>query len=184
MPNIKPEEILSSVNSAPLMQRDVTASSFHGNKIQWKLNVTDIIKISGNEVRLFMHPYNKSGNKAIIPSVWANADVEKYPRLKSLHEDEVVYVIGEIERVDSGGHAIQLKSVTVGFDGFPGENNESSGFIVDVSGDFNNEGIMANQVESSTGKIVNLSDSVTKKLIITIVGGFISAIILSLLGIG
>jgi hypothetical protein len=105
-----PREILDQIDSATPYQKSNIEQSFEGIKIKWKLIFWDIVEIDNNIVWLQLTGDDEYGN------IYIHADITKYPRIKTLHRKEIVFVIADIEKI-TDHHTVWLINADLKFSG-------------------------------------------------------------------
>jgi hypothetical protein len=98
---ITADEIRSSVEDAPPLQRDRIANSYIGLRVEWDTEYTNGSKLDNGHIKLQLSPFGK-----IHTSVWCEVPEDEYRELAILPNRSKIRVYGEIESV--GDHGIYI----------------------------------------------------------------------------
>ncbi|MDB5184174.1 MAG: hypothetical protein JWO07_855 [Candidatus Saccharibacteria bacterium] len=107
-----PFEIREDISKRPPYQREEAGTYYEGNKVIWKLELAMINKY--DDTLLSVIGTYKKEDELFGQGVVCYVVKSQYPRLQTIHEDEVYYVEGTIESVDALG-LIELMDATLIF---------------------------------------------------------------------
>ena len=105
-----PQEIALNIKNHPPFQRNDIEKHYIGLLVHWNLSFLSVTNRGNNVVNILC---NKS-NGDLINGVSFQVPLTQSPRLKVANEDAVIWVSGEIEKIES--KIIYLKNATLDFD--------------------------------------------------------------------
>lgn len=108
----KAKEIIDQVLQIPPYQKSAVQKSYEGQEIKWQLRFNDILDIESDIawIQLFVFENNSAAN------IYAYVDIKKYPKIKTLKVNELLFVEGEIEKLTDYS-TIWLKNTSIKFSG-------------------------------------------------------------------
>jgi hypothetical protein len=119
--NMSPEEIFAEIESRPLFQQEDARKYYAGLKVKWQLHLSSISMLDEKRARIYMFPTDTIG-KVVLCSI----EMSHYPQLKVVRTNAVVWVSGEIARIDE--LSISLSNTSLEFE--EGYQNEQWPFIL------------------------------------------------------
>ena len=103
------DEIREQANSLPFLWQEVARTSYKGMKVKWPariLYISEHLTRPGTaDVRL------RYGDKSAGAVIHVEVELDKYPRLRSVHEGEPVTVMGTITGLLLGDIRLDLKKL-------------------------------------------------------------------------
>jgi len=103
------DEIMAQTNSLPFLWQEVARTSYKGMKVKWPARISHITALRTRpgtaDVTL---RYGDGGVGAVI---FVEVELDKYPRLRSVHEGEPVTVMGTIAGMLLGNIRLDLKKL-------------------------------------------------------------------------
>jgi hypothetical protein len=166
-----PDKIIEALEALPPFQRKKISESYIGQIVEWRVTFRNIFNLSGNKVSLFLH----NEEDEIIPLIYCDTDLEKYPQFKLMKEQEKFSIRGQIKCVE--GHSIELENCEYAFEGndsFPSEKISEINSVAPVQNFHINESpgasiIHASNVRGNSGGNLAKSDSPMRQIVIGIV---------------
>ena len=103
------DEIRAQIDSLPFLQQAGARKSYEGIKVKWPARIfymTELLTRPGiADVRL------RYGDRSAGAGIYAEVELDKYPRLRSVHEEEPVTVMGTIKGMLLGDIRLDLKKL-------------------------------------------------------------------------
>jgi hypothetical protein len=88
------DEIMAQTNSLPFLQQEAARRSYKGIKVKWPARISYITELRTRpgiaDVTL------RYGDRSAGAVIYVEVELDKYPRLRSVHEGEAVTVMGTI----------------------------------------------------------------------------------------
>jgi len=118
-PRPTPDEIENQLASLPIFQRRTAKDSYVGLRVRWPVALFGLTELADSERRIFQTDATHCLQAKFAASpgciVWANVNVNSFPRLKISHTDEPLQIWGTISNVSDSG-AVRLRDASVEFD--------------------------------------------------------------------
>ena len=119
-PTPRPSDIKQRLRAMTPYERHLVSasSSYQGHRVAWPVEFLGVSIPKDSETCRASFYYRADNDKPwdyVI--VFADVDLSKYPRLKSVFEGEQLSLAGTIESVDLDGNQITLKDVRITFSG-------------------------------------------------------------------
>lgn len=118
LPQPTPAEIANQLDSLPVFQRGAARESYVGLKVCWQVELFNLMELGNAERKVFKadathclqaHPQDRPGC-----TVWANVDVNAFPRLKISHAGTLLSIFGTISKITDSDH-VRLRDVSIAF---------------------------------------------------------------------
>lgn len=106
---ISPKEICEDIRSRPVFQQEDAAKYYTGLKVRWCLRLKLISKMDEKTVRVLMRT-----DEWLEEQILFTVEILKYPQLGFAKENTVIWVSGEIKKVDQP--LIHLSNVSLEFE--------------------------------------------------------------------
>ena len=103
------DEIMTQTNSLPFLQQEAARRSYKGIRVNWPARivyVTELHTRPGIADVMLRH-----GDRSAGAVMYVEVELEKYPRLRSVHEGEPVTVMGTITGMLLGDIRLDLKKL-------------------------------------------------------------------------
>ena len=103
------DEITAQTNSLPFLQQEAARRSYKGIKVKWRARIFYLTELRTRPgiADVVLHYGDRSAGAVIYDEV----ELDKYPRLKSVHEGEPVMVMGTIAGMLLGDIRLDLKKL-------------------------------------------------------------------------
>lgn len=103
------DEIMAQTNSLPFLWQEVARTSYKGIKVKWPARISHITELRTRPgiADVTLRYGDRSGGAVIFVEV----ELDKYPRLRSVHEGEPVTVMGTISGMLLADIRLDLKKL-------------------------------------------------------------------------
>ena len=103
------DEIMAQTNSLPFLQQEAARRSYKGIKVEWPARIVYVTKLHTRpgiaDVVL------RYGDRSAGAVIYVEVELDKYPRLRSVHEGEPVTVMGTIAGMLLGNIRLDRKKL-------------------------------------------------------------------------
>ena len=103
------DEIMAQTNSLPFLWQEVARTCYKGMKVKWPARISHITELRTRpgtaDVTL------RYGDVGVGAVIFVEVELDKYPRLRSVHEGEPVTVMGTIAGMLLGDIRLDLKKL-------------------------------------------------------------------------
>lgn len=103
------DEIMAQTNSLPFLWQEVARTCYKGMKVKWPARISHITELRTRpgtaDVTL------RYGDRGVGAVIFVEVELDKYPRLRSVHEGEPVTVMGTIAGMLLGNIRLDLKKL-------------------------------------------------------------------------
>lgn len=106
---LSPKEICEDIRSRPVFQQEDAAKYYTGLKVRWCLRLKLISKMDEKTVRVLMRT-----DEWLEEQILFTVEILKYPQLRFAKENTVIWVSGEIKKVEQP--LIHLSNVSLEFE--------------------------------------------------------------------
>jgi hypothetical protein len=103
------DEIMAQTNSLPFLWQEAARTCYKGMKVKWPARISHITELRTRpgtaDVTL------RYGERGVGAVIFVEVELDKYPRLRSVHEGEPVTVMGTIAGMLLGDIRLDLKKL-------------------------------------------------------------------------
>lgn len=104
-----PKEICEDIRSKPVFQQEDTAKYYTGLMVRWRLRLKLVSKLDEKTVSVLMRT-----DEFLEEQILFTVEISKYPQLKFAKENKLIWVSGEIKKINPP--MIQLSDVSLVFE--------------------------------------------------------------------
>ena len=103
------DEIMAETNSLPFLWQEAARTCYKGIKVKWPARISHVTELRTRpgiaDVKL------RYGDRSAGAVIYVEVELDKYPRLRSVHEGEAVTVMGTIAGLLLGDIRLDLKKL-------------------------------------------------------------------------
>jgi hypothetical protein len=103
------DEIMAQTNSLPFLWQEAARTCYKGIKVKWPARISHITELRKRpgiaDVTL------RYGDRSVGAVIFVEVELDKYPRLRSVHEGEPVTVMGTVAGTLLGDIRLDLKKL-------------------------------------------------------------------------